>query len=262
MRASRTGLLALALAACGSTDPSGRLPLHGRFGAPFADRTAYLALSLFGDATVSGRAWSNYNPSLIAGATITGRYDPPMVTLDIHPDIHFGVLDWRLVGTLERDTLKGVLTFAGTNAQRVELPRVKAIPLGDYSQRISGAVQDTSTGWATFNYGGGSFRLIQVFSVQDQSFTSMVVFWNRRDRPPRGVYELSEEGGPPPSVRFVFRAVGGQDVRYTLREGKLLINESERYVLAGQYRMTATDPEGRVVTVRGTFNSGCASPTC
>lgn len=258
-------MLAAALIAsgCGTTEPKGLGLLRGTFGTALADRSAYLGLRLFGiRGNVYGRAWSNLSPALVAGATVSGRYDHPDVTLNIQPDLHFGLVNWRFEGQFENDTLKGSFSFAGTNSQRVELPRVNAIPLGDYSLKITGAVSDSSFGWAMFNYSGGSFRLVQVFTIQDQSFSSMVVFWNRRDLPSPGRYEVSPEGGPAPAIRFTYQTGATPLVRYTVQSGELVIEESDRYLLTGHYLMTAGDSVGRVITLRGVFSSGCASTAC
>ncbi len=261
MRASSGAASLLILAGCGSTGP-GRTELLGSFGAPLGDRTSYLAFRLFEtEGRISGRAWSTYSTALIAGATVSGTRTGPAITLTIHPRPPFGLANWGFQGSLAGDTLKGIFSFAGTDAQEVELPRVRTIPLGDYSIAASGAVTDSSTGFAVFHYGGGSFRLVQVFTVPDRS--TMVIFWNRRDRPPPGSYPVSTDGGPPPSAQFAYRAdVLSPEVPYQVQNGTVTIEESDRYVLAGRFTVTARDPEGRLVTLRGVFSAGCTGSAC
>jgi hypothetical protein len=260
MRGSSAVGAILLLAGC-STGPSGIARL-GDFGSPLGDRTSYLAFRLFEqDGQLSGRAWSSYSSTLIARVTVTGTHQGSEVVLAIHPQPPIGLVDWRFAGTLERDTLKGVFSFAGTDAQSVELARVRTIPLGDYSLKMTGAVADSAEGWATFGYGGGSFRLVQTFTIPDRSL--MVVFWNRRDRPAPGTYPVTPEGGAPPSVRFDYRPPNGiADVSYQVQSGTLMIEESDRYVLAGRYQITVAEPEGRLVTLTGVFNAGCTGNAC
>ncbi|HLG06279.1 MAG TPA: hypothetical protein VI383_09025 [Gemmatimonadales bacterium] len=264
MPAARTLVLLFLLLAgtgCG-TEPSDRRRL-GLFGGPLADRTAYLALGLTVEkGLLSGRAWSSYSQSLTARAQVIGRYDPPAVTLTIQPSVRYGLRDWYFEGELEGDTLRGILSQPGTFPQPVELVRAEAIPLGDYSLKITGAVEDSATGWAQFNYLGGSFRLVQIFAIQDRTVASMAVFWYSRDRPRPGTYAVSAEGGPAPAVRFSIFNAAGSEVRHTVRSGYLVIEESGRYVLAGRFLMTATDPVGREVTLHGVFSSGCTSNAC
>ncbi|MGQ0704230.1 MAG: hypothetical protein ACT4PM_13985 [Gemmatimonadales bacterium] len=260
-----SGLVAglLLAAACGSTEPEMRSGIEGNFGTPLADRNGYLAVSLFErGGFVTGRAWSNFSGTLIGGATVTGEWNPPDVALDIHPLLPFGVVDWHLVGQLQGDTLKGEFSTSGLNPQRVELPRVRSVPSGQYTLAISGAVADTARGWAVFSYGGGSFRLVQVFTIAAGSGSSMVVFWQQRDRPAPGTYPVSAEGGPAPAVRFAHQAPEGPELRYTVQDGRLVIETSERYVLAGRFLMTASDTAGRIVTLHGIFSAGCSSNAC
>ncbi len=248
---------------CGSTEPKGLGLIRGSFGGPIADRTAYLGVSLGGtDGRLRGRAWSSVSGSLAAGATVTGRYDERNVILTIQPDLHFGLVSWRFEGEFTNDTLKGSLSFSGTNTQRVELPRVATIPLGDHYQAITGAVIDSSFGFAQFNYGGGSFRLVQTLNTQEDAFSSILVFWNVRDLPRPGVYVVSPEGGPAPTVRITYQAPSSPSIRYIVENGRIVIEESDRYLLRGRYEMSASDSLGRTIGLRGTFSAGCASVAC
>ena len=260
---SRFALAALLAAACGVTEPEPPAAIEGSFGTPLADRNAYLAISLSERGGVlTGRAWSNFSGTLIGGATITGEWTPPQVRIDLHPLLPFGVVDWHLVGRLEGDTLKGEFFTAGVNRQQVELPRVRAVPSGEYTLAVSGAVADTARGWAVFGYGGGSFRLVQIFSIAAGSSSSMIVFWGQRNRPAPGTYRVSPEGGPAPAVRFAHQVPEGPEVSYTVQDGRLVIETSERYVLAGRFLMTARDTAGRVVTLHGIFSAGCSGNAC
>ncbi len=260
MRAvSGAGLLLLA--ACNSTGPHRAVPL-GSYGGPLADRTSYLGLTLVErEGRFSGVAWSSFSASMIAGGRVSGLRDGNRLLLAIQPRSPFGLVNWGFEGVLERDTLKGVITFAGTEAQRVELPRVPAIPRGSYSLRLQGALNQNLEGAAVFNYGGGSFRLIQVFTVLDRS--SMVVFWQQRERPLPGSYPASAEGGPAPSVRLVLSpSLVEPGVTWTVTGGRIVIEESERYFLAGQFSLTATGPEGLTLTATARFHAGCTGNAC
>lgn len=259
MRASSAGLLILLLA-CQSTEPSGRL--LGNFASPLRDRTSYLAFQIYDDdGRLSGRAWSSYTTTLLAGVTLSGTRNDSTVALVVHPRPPIGLVTWRFDGILVRDTLKGTFSLPGTDAQQVEMPRVGTIPLGDYSVVATGQGTDSTTGYSTFNYGGGSFRLLQSLSVPDRSV--MVVFWSRRDLPPPGRYPVSNEGGVAPSVRFVYAsAVGAPEATYRVLSGEITIQESDRYVLSGRFTMTVEHPEGGVLTLNGVFNSGCTGSAC
>jgi hypothetical protein len=250
---------ALLLVACQSTEPSLFL---GRFAAPLRDRSGYLAFQLYQNhGRLSGRGWSSYSTSLLAGVSLDGTLVDSAVDLAIHPRLPQGLVTYRFVGTLARDTLRGVFSLPGTDAQPVVMPRVGSIPLGDYSVTETGPPIDSTRGYSTFNYGGGSFRLQQFLIVPDRSV--MVIAWGQRDRPAPGKYPASGPGGAAPSVQFVFTPVGeSQEVTYQLRSGTITIQESERYVMRGRFTMTLADPDGRLITLNGVFDSGCTGNAC
>lgn len=250
-----------ALLGCDSTGPGAAGSLTGSFGTPIQDRAGYFALNLEQHGSrVSGRAWSTFSPTLLGGATVSGSFEPPTVSLVIHPRL--GLSDWTFEGTLVGDTLKGSFGLAGSFEEVVELPRVDTIPLGEYSMSVSGAVRDSAIGSAWFTYAGGSYLLQQRFDIFSLSGSAMQVFWRRRDLPPRGTYQLSSTLGPAPTAQFSFREPGGQDVPYTLQNGSITIALSTRYALAGSYSFTATSAAGAVVNVKGKFSSGCWSTSC
>lgn len=259
MRASSVGLLVLLLA-CQSTEPSRRL--LGNFASPLRDRTSYLALQIYDDdGRLSGRGWSSYTLTLIAGVTLSGTRSDSTIALVVHPRPPIGLVDWRFDGVLVRDTLKGIFSLPGTDAQQVELPRVATIPLGDYSVVATGQGTDSTSGYSYFNYGGGSFRLLQVLAAPDRSV--MVITWNRRDLPLPGRYPVSTDGAGAPSVSFVYTtAPGAPEATYRILSGEITIQESDRYVLSGRFTMTVEHPEGRVLTLNGVFNSGCTGTAC
>jgi hypothetical protein len=258
MRASSAAAL-LVLLACQSTEPS---RFVGNFAAPLRDRSGYLAFQIYeNDGHLSGRAWSSYSTTLLAGVTLNGTRIDSTIDLTIRPRLPQGLVNYRFVGTLAGDTLKGVFSLPGTDAQQVTMPRVGTIPLGDYVITVTGSPMDSSAGYSTFNYTGGSFRLLQFLFVPDRSV--MVITWNRRDRPVPGRYPVTAEGGEAPSVRFDYApASGAPEASYQIQGGVITIQESERYVMRGRFTMTAADPEGRVVTLTGVFNSGCTGNAC
>jgi hypothetical protein len=259
MRASSAGALLL-LVACESTGPSTRF--LGYFASPLRDRTSYLAFQIFDtDGRLSGRGWSSYSTTLLAGVTLSGTLTDSSVALAIRPRPPLGLVDWRFEGSLAGDTLKGVFSLPGTDAQRVEMPRVSTIPLGDYVIVATGPGVDSTRGFSTFSYGGGSFRMVQVLSVPDRSV--MVISWNRRDLPAPGRYAVSPEGGEAPAVRFVYApAPGAPEVVYQVQSGVITIQQSDRYVLVGRYLMTVAHPDGHLLKLAGVFNSGCTGNAC
>lgn len=259
MRVSSAALLVLLLG-CQSTEPSRRL--LGNFASPLRDRASYLALQIYDDdGHLSGRGWSSYSATLLAGVTLSGSRTDSTVVVVVHPRPPIGLVDWRFDGILVRDTLKGIFSLPGTDAQRVEMPRVGTIPLGDYSVVATGQGTDSTSGYSTFNYGGGSFRLLQSLNVPDRSV--MVIFWSRRDLPLPGRYPVSNEGGVAPSVRFIYTSFpGAPEAVYRVLSGEITIQESDRYVLSGRFIMTVEHPEGGVLTLNGVFNSGCTGNAC
>jgi len=259
MRAS-SAVAVLLLAACQSTGPSQRLV--GNFAAPLRDRTSYLAFQIYeDDGHLSGRGWSSYTSTLLAGVTLSGSRSDTSVVLSIHPRPPLGLTDWRFEGSLVRDTLKGIFSLPGTDAQLVELPRVRTIPLGDYSVVVTGPGIDSTRGYSTFNYGGGSFRLVQLFFVPDRSV--LLVSWGRRDLPVPGRYAVSADGGAAPSMQIVYAsAAGAPEATYQVRSGTITIEESDRYVVTGRFQITAAGPEGQLITLTGVFNSGCTGNAC
>jgi len=262
MNAARILVAAIAVAGCSSTGPN-TVQLLGNFAAPLGDRTSYLAVRMFMDAdgNLSGRGWSSYSSTLAAGVTITGTKAGESVSLLMHPKAPLGLVDWRLDGTLTGDTLRGAFFFERNSAQPVELLRVSTIPLGDYSLSMAGALTDSSIGLATFNYGGGSFRLVQFLNVPDRSL--LVIRWYRRDLPAPGTYLLAPDGTLGPTAEFTYNPGGGSDDEdYPVQGGRIVVQESARYVLAGRFDLNATDPRGRAVRLTGTFNAGCTGNAC
>lgn len=259
MRASSAALL-LGLLACQSTGPSGRLV--GNFAGPLRDRSGYLAFQLYdNDGQLSGRGWSSYSTTLLSGVTLIGIRIDSTIDVTIRPRLPQGLVNYRFQGTLAGDTVKGVFSLPGTDAQQVIMPRVGTIPLGDYVITVTGSPRDSGAGYSTFNYGGGSFRLQQFLIVPDRSV--MVIAWGQRDRPAPGRYAASPEGGPGPSVQFVYSpAPGAPEATYLLQSGAITIQESERYVMRGRFTMMVADPEGRVIRLNGVFNSGCTGNAC
>ena len=257
MRASSAAAL-LGLLACQSTEPS---RFVGNFASPLRDRSGYLAFQLYeNDGHLSGRAWSSYSTTLLAGVTLIGTRIDSTIDLTIRPRLPQGLLNYQFEGVLVRDTLQGAFSLL-SDAQQVTMTRVGTIPLGDYVITVTASPTDSTAGYSTFNYGGGSFRLQQFFIVPDRSV--MVITWNRRDRPAPGRYPVTAEGGEAPSVRFVYApAAGAPEATYQIQSGVITIQESERYVMRGRFTMTAADPEGRVVRLTGVFNSGCTGNAC
>ncbi len=262
MSAVRSLGVALLVAGCSSTAPS-TTEFVGSFASSLGDRNSYLALQVFadGDGFLSGRAWSSFSPALIAGVTITGKKTGANLSIVIHPRPPFGLVDWRLDGTLAGDTLQGRFFFERSSAQEVHLLRVATIPLGDYSLSMTGAVQDSTIGSASFSYGGGSFRLVQVLNIPDRSL--LIIRWNRRDRPPAGTYAIGGDGGTGPTVEFTYNAGPGfEDETWRIQAGHLVVQESARYVLAGRLDLNGTDPSGRAVRLTGGFSAGCTGNAC
>jgi hypothetical protein len=261
MRAASSLVLGLLLGGCGAATEPGAKALHGSFGTPIQDRTGYLAFSLRGSGeALTGRAWSSYSTSLLGGATLTGSYDPPEVHLIIRPLLN--PTTWRFDGTLEGDTLKGRFGFFGQTIEAVELPRVDTIPLGEFSMHVTGALQDDGVGSAWFTYSVGVFQLVQSFQIESAATVVLQVFWRRRDLPPRGTYQLSEEGGTAPTVVFLYAPPLGEIERYSVQGGSLTLGLSTRYALAGSYVLSATSPAGAAITVSGKFSAGCTGSSC
>ena len=251
----------LLLAACGTTEPDAAGLLRGSFGTPIQNRSGYLGLSLHRSGQgLSGWAWSTFSPSLLGGATVTGSYDPPTVHHALHPRLT--LTEWQFDGILVGDTLKGQFGFGGNVLESVELPRVDTIPLGEYSMSITGSVHDTAIGSAWFTYSGTTFQLTQSFQIQSVAVGIMTVAWKRRDLPGPGTYALSAEGGPGPSVIFLYGPPEDQPLRYSLQSGTITISVSSRYALAGSYTLSATSPAGAPITAKGKFSSGCWSTSC
>ncbi len=256
MNPARALAAAIFAAGCSATGPSSTT-LLGSFAAPLGDRTSYLAVQLYedGDGFLAGRGWSSYSPSLMARVTVSGTRAGANLSLVIHPTPPFGLVDWRLDGTLAGDTLRGSFFFERSNAQQVELLRVASIPLGDYSLTLNGAVQDSAAGIAVFNYGGGNFRLVQLLNVPDRSL--LVVRWNRRDLPAPATYALSSDGATGPAVEFTYNSEpGAADQEFQVLGGSIVLQQSARYVLAGRFDLNATDPAGRAVRLTGTVQRG------
>lgn len=243
----------------GTTDPPQPIAPNGSFAAPFFDGNAYLAVSLReSGGIISGIGWSNITDSFLGGATVAGSYSVPAIQFDLHPRL--GGTPWHFNGTVDtlNRTLAGEFAVIVGRGLPVVLQATDTIATGVYDLELDSGTRELLTGSAGFTYLFDTRRLALVLRTQGAVSYHTSFTWNGPTLPLPGTYQTSASGAGEPAVGLNRVRGSGVEAQYQVAPGTITIELSDRYVLAGRYTLTATDPNtGARLTLRGTLSAGC-----
>lgn len=120
---------------------------------------------------------------------------------------------------------------------------------GEVAGSVSGAVNEFVSGGAVFaEEAGGSWFLVM---GTDYDGESGIFFAGEDGRPATGTYAFDATS----AELGAFYIHGESDEFYLAEEGELTVTQSSPSVVAGEFEFTASDEQGNVVTVDGTFSA-------
>ncbi len=259
--AIRLLILLLGALACGgsSTEPAQPTGLNGSFGLTSA--TPYwIGVTLHeSGGVITGTGWASQTNALRHGATVTGTYNAPAVSLDLVPRVPGTTL--HLTGTFVNDTLRVI----GPR----ELARIKTAPTGVASIHLTGDVTADISPPAEFRTDLRSKDFVIRLEVTEPLDAHWGVFfdWIQIDLPRAGTYVLTDPLSPTsdelPGSALYNLDEPAEFGAYRLRSGTVTLEIAERWTMAGHFELIVTNPHtGKPVNVTGTFNTGCAGVIC